>query len=58
MDQKKEPTTRVTVTIPEKDVKFYELIVREKALGGERISTSELVRDAVADHIRKLRRRR
>jgi hypothetical protein len=58
MDQKKEPTTRVTVTIPEADVKFYALIVREKALGGERISTSELIRDAVADHIRKLRRRR
>jgi hypothetical protein len=58
MVDKKEPTTRVTVTIPEKDVKFYELIVREKALGGERISTAELVREAISDHIRKLRRRR
>lgn len=58
MPEKKEPTKRVTVTLSAKDVEFYERVVRERGLRGERITTSELIRDAVADNIKKLRRRR
>ena len=58
MGQKKEQTTRVTVTVPHKDVEFYALVVRDRGLQGERITISELIREAISDHVRKLRRRR
>jgi len=58
MDQKKERTRRVTVTLPEEAVEFYASVVHQRAMHGERITTSELVRDAVAEHVKKLRRQR
>jgi len=49
---------RVTVTLPDKDHAFLAALVKSEGRSGKRVSISEVVREAVHEHVKRIKRRR
>ena len=57
MLEQKQATRRITVTLPASNLAFYAQRVREEGMKGRRLTTSDLIREAIREHIERLKSR-
>lgn len=50
-------TRRLSVTLPVDDLEFYEQVVKEGRRQGKRGTVADQIREAVREHIERLKRR-